>query len=74
MDFDLLNPSYENEKEKHKLKRLVQAPNSYFMDIRCPNCQAITTIFSHAQTIVNCEGFFFILFSFCYFFIYFFLL
>ena len=48
MDCDLLNPSYETEKEKHKLKRLVQAPNSYFMDIRCPNCQAITTIFSHA--------------------------
>ena len=38
MDFDLLNPTYESEKEKHKLKRLVQAPNSYFMDIKCPNC------------------------------------
>lgn len=48
MEFDLLNPIFVQEKEKHKLKRLVQAPDSYFMDIKCPNCNAITTIFSHA--------------------------
>ena len=48
MEFDLLNPCFELEKEKHKLKRLVQAPNSYFMDVKCPNCNSITTIFSHA--------------------------
>lgn len=30
-DFDLLNPPAELEKRKHKLKRLVQSPNSFFM-------------------------------------------
>lgn len=33
---DLLNPSAESEKRSHKLKRLVQNPNSYFMDVKCP--------------------------------------
>ncbi|KAL5699971.1 Small ribosomal subunit protein eS27w [Ranunculus cassubicifolius] len=30
-DVDLLNPPPELEKKKHKLKRLVQSPNSFFM-------------------------------------------
>ncbi|PAV21883.1 40S ribosomal S27 [Pyrrhoderma noxium] len=51
---DLLNPSIEAEKKKHKLKRLVQSPNSYFMDVKCPGCFAITTVFSHAQVVVVC--------------------
>ncbi|KAH8120564.1 ribosomal protein S27-domain-containing protein, partial [Phellopilus nigrolimitatus] len=51
---DLLNPLVESEKRKHKLKRLVQSPNSYFMDVKCPGCFAITTVFSHAQTVVLC--------------------
>lgn len=33
---DLLRPSPEEEKRKHKLKRLVQSPNSFFMDVKCP--------------------------------------
>lgn len=37
-NFDLLNPDSKNEATKHKLKRLVQAPNSYFMDVKCPGC------------------------------------
>ena len=41
---------------KHKLKRLVQHPNSYFMDVKCPGCYRITTVFSHAQTVVVCAG------------------
>ncbi|MBA0752420.1 hypothetical protein Gogos_001258, partial [Gossypium gossypioides] len=32
-DIDLLNPPVELEKKKHKLKRLVQSPNSFFMVI-----------------------------------------
>ena len=48
MDVDLLKPQYDQEKQKHKLKRLVQAPNSYFMDVKCQGCQAISTIFSHS--------------------------
>ncbi|KAJ3011986.1 hypothetical protein NUW54_g2002 [Trametes sanguinea] len=53
---DLLNPSAEAEKRRHKLKRLVQSPNSYFMDVKCPGCFAITTVFSHAQTVVLCAA------------------
>ncbi|TIA81936.1 hypothetical protein E3P98_01786 [Wallemia ichthyophaga] len=51
---DLLNPSYQSEVQKHKLKRLVPSPNSFFMDVKCPGCFAITTVFSHAQTVVLC--------------------
>ncbi|CAG5133924.1 unnamed protein product, partial [Candidula unifasciata] len=53
---DLLHPSLEEEKRKCKLKRLVQSPNSYFMDVKCPGCYKITTVFSHAQTVVLCVG------------------
>ncbi|KAI8978402.1 40S ribosomal protein S27 [Pilobolus umbonatus] len=53
---DLLNPSVEHEKRSHKLKRLVQSPNSYFMDVKCPGCLNISTVFSHAQTVVLCSS------------------
>jgi len=53
---DLLHPSIEEERRKHKKKRLVQSPNSYFMDVKCPGCYKITTVFSHAQTVVLCVG------------------
>lgn len=49
MPKDLLYPSQADEKKKHKLKRLVQSPNSFFMDVRCPGCFHISTVFSHAQ-------------------------
>ncbi|XP_036112750.1 40S ribosomal protein S27-like [Molossus molossus] len=51
---DLLHPSPE-EKRKHK-KHLVQSPKSYFMDVKCPGCYKITTVFSHAQMVVLCVG------------------
>lgn len=51
---DLGNPSQAAEKAQHKLKRLVQSPNSFFMDVRCPGCFSITTVFSHAHTVVLC--------------------
>merc|ERR1712055_1114647 len=53
---DLLHPSAAEEKKKCKLKRLVQHPNSYFMDVKCPGCFKISTVFSHAQTVVACVG------------------
>ncbi|XP_027965509.1 40S ribosomal protein S27-like, partial [Eumetopias jubatus] len=53
---DLLHPSPEEEKSKHK-KCLMHSPNSYFMDVKCPGCYKITTTFSHAQTVVLCVGF-----------------
>lgn len=40
----------------HKKKRLIQSPNSFFMDVKCPNCYSITTVFSHAQQVVVCTG------------------
>eukprot|EP00392_Amoebophrya_sp_AT5.2_P012398 g12501.t1 len=56
MDIDLLNPVAEDEKRQHKLKKLVQAPNSYFMDVKCTGCLQITTVYSHAQTVVVCNN------------------
>ncbi|ORY38114.1 hypothetical protein BCR33DRAFT_431916 [Rhizoclosmatium globosum] len=53
---DLLNPLESSEKRAHKLKRLVQSPNSFFMDVKCSGCFNITTVFSHAQTVVICGG------------------
>ncbi|XP_012506835.1 PREDICTED: 40S ribosomal protein S27-like [Propithecus coquereli] len=53
---DLLHLSLEEEKKKPKKKRLVQSPNSYFMDVKRPGCYKITTVFSHAQTVVLCVG------------------
>jgi hypothetical protein len=37
-DIDLLHPPTEEQKQKHKLKRLVQSPNSFFMDVKCQGC------------------------------------
>ncbi|CAI2382094.1 unnamed protein product [Moneuplotes crassus] len=54
MEIDLLNYDPIEEESKNKLKRFVQTPNSYFMDVKCPNCGAINVVFSHAQTIVVC--------------------
>ncbi|XP_063144739.1 small ribosomal subunit protein eS27-like [Rattus norvegicus] len=53
---DLLHPSPEEEQRKHKKRRLVQSPNSYFMDVQCPGRYEITTVFSRAQTVVLCVG------------------
>ncbi|KAI3382087.1 hypothetical protein SNEBB_006361 [Seison nebaliae] len=53
---DLLHPSLKEERRKCKLKRLVQSPNSYFLQIKCNECYRVTTIFSHAQSAVVCSG------------------
>ncbi|PYI17094.1 putative ribosomal protein S27 protein [Aspergillus violaceofuscus CBS 115571] len=37
-------------------QQLVPAPRSFFMDVKCPGCFTITTVFSHAQTVVVCAG------------------
>ena len=55
MERDLLHPSIESEKQKHKLKRLIPAPNSYFMDVKCGGCTTTTVIFSHAQSVISCD-------------------
>uniref|UniRef100_A0A3P9KZ29 40S ribosomal protein S27 n=1 Tax=Oryzias latipes TaxID=8090 RepID=A0A3P9KZ29_ORYLA len=53
---DLMHPSLAEEMRRHKKKRLVQSPNSFFMDVKCLGCYRITTVFSHAQTPVVCPG------------------
>lgn len=53
---DLLNPSLASEKLKHKKKRLVQGPNAFFMDVKCQACFQISTVYSHAQTVVACPA------------------
>ncbi|PAA93478.1 hypothetical protein BOX15_Mlig007322g2 [Macrostomum lignano] len=53
---DLLHPSLSQEKRRHKKKRLVQLPNSKFFDVKCPGCLKVSTVFSHAQTVVVCSG------------------
>ena len=55
-DIDLLNPPAALEARKHKLKRLVQSPNSYFMDVKCQGCFQITVVFSNSQTVVVCPA------------------
>jgi small subunit ribosomal protein S27e len=41
---------------KPLLQTLVPGPRSFFMDVKCPGCFTITTVFSHAQTVVICAG------------------
>ncbi|KAF9315862.1 40S ribosomal protein S27-like [Podila horticola] len=40
--------------QTHKLRRVVQSPNSFYMDVKCSGCQSITPLFSHADTVVSC--------------------
>jgi small subunit ribosomal protein S27e len=54
MEMDLLNADPIAEDNMHKLKKLVQSPNSFFLDVRCSNCHNISTLFSHSQTSFAC--------------------
>lgn len=56
MEMDLLNVDPTQEEHLHKLKRLVQCPDSFFMDVKCKQCSEISTIFSHSQTSVSCDS------------------
>ncbi|KAF9087804.1 40S ribosomal protein S27-like [Mortierella sp. GBA35] len=51
---DILNPSSAKEAQTHKLKRVVQSPDSFYMDVKCNGCQTISPLYSHADTVVNC--------------------
>ncbi|XP_037591359.1 40S ribosomal protein S27-like [Cebus imitator] len=53
---NLLHPSLEEEKKKHKKKHLVKSPNSDFLDVKHPGCYKITMVFSRAQTVAFCVG------------------
>jgi small subunit ribosomal protein S27e len=56
MEFDLLNPNPAEELTKHKLKKLIQKPNSFFLDIKCFKCPTMTHTFSHAQSTILCSN------------------
>lgn len=53
MEYDLLHPDPKVEVQKHKLKRQVQKPNSYFLDIKC-KCGVIAHTFSNANSTIKC--------------------
>ena len=55
MEYDLLHPDPNEEKQKHKLKKLVQKPNSFFLDIKCKRCNELTHTFSCAQSVIKCK-------------------
>lgn len=54
-DADLSYPTVRTERMRHKRRRLVQGPNSYFMDVSCPRCKGVTVVYSHATTVVECS-------------------
>ncbi|KAG8070694.1 hypothetical protein GUJ93_ZPchr0006g40640 [Zizania palustris] len=56
-DIDLLNPPAELEKIKHKKKRLVQSPNSFFMDVKCQGCFNMYELFSLESSYVVSNSF-----------------
>ena len=51
MEIDLLNVDPALEATQHKLKRQVQSPDSFFMDVKCPMCHTVTTVYSNKTTI-----------------------
>ncbi|TYI60482.1 hypothetical protein E1A91_D10G107500v1 [Gossypium mustelinum] len=53
-DIDLLNPPAELEKKKHKLKYLVQTPNSFFMIYVCVGINFFFLGRCHSQIVVVC--------------------
>lgn len=55
-DSDLSYPTVRAERMKHKRRRLVQGPNSYFLDVKCKGCGALTVVYSHATSLVRCTG------------------
>ena len=56
MDYDLLKPDPAVEDAKHKLFKIVQKPNSYFIDIKCGgNCKDMVHTFVNAQSVIKCK-------------------
>jgi small subunit ribosomal protein S27e len=53
---NILNQNQEIEKLKHKSKRIIPSPDSFFMDVKCPVCQTMSIVFSHSQTTVTCNS------------------
>ncbi|KAI5190793.1 small subunit ribosomal protein S27e [Nematocida minor] len=49
-------PSPETILRTCKKKRLIPTPNSYYMDVKCSECEKRVTIFSHSQTVISCKS------------------
>merc|ERR1711976_655185 len=56
MEYDLLHVPDHIEQKRHKLKRSVQAPNSYFMNVKSGDNNNLAVVFSHSQTPVYCPS------------------
>merc|ERR1711972_824282 len=56
MEYDLLNIPDHVEQKRHKLKRTVQAPNSYFMNVKSSDNSGMAVVFSHSQTPIMCPS------------------
>merc|ERR1711972_854968 len=56
MEYDLLNIPDHVEQKRHKLKRTVQAPNSYFMNVKSGDVNNLAVVFSHSQTPIYCPS------------------
>ncbi|OQS54663.1 RPS27D [Ecytonucleospora hepatopenaei] len=50
---DLHKPHLESN--KHKKKRIFRTCNSYFMHLKCKDCETTTIGFSHSQTPIKCK-------------------
>ncbi|EIJ87383.1 small subunit ribosomal protein S27e [Nematocida parisii] len=49
-------PSPETILRTCKKKRLIPTPNSYYMDVKCSECEKKVVIFSHSQTVISCHA------------------
>merc|ERR1711920_1120063 len=56
MEYDLLHIPDAVEQRRHKLKRTVQAPNSYFMNVKSNESSGMAVVFSHSQTPIYCPS------------------
>jgi small subunit ribosomal protein S27e len=54
MEYDLLHMPQHVEKRRHKLRRTVPAPNSYYLKVKCPTCKMDSVVFSHGQSACKC--------------------
>lgn len=47
MEYDLLHIPFNVERRRHKLRRTIPAPNSYFLIVKCSTCGMEKKTFSH---------------------------
>ena len=56
MEYDLMRIPADVDRRTHKLKRMVPAPNSYFLKIKCKCGEDVKITFSNAQTTLICSN------------------